>query len=231
MLRVGLTGGLGSGKSTVAAMLERRGAQVLQADEIGREMMRPEQAVYAAIVEQFGAEVVQADGELDRAELARLAFAEGRVEELNAIVHPAVIARQAEIAEGIAARDPGAVLVVESALIFETKYGETNDGGVGWRARFDRMILVVAPEELKIARFVERASKQGSPDREATEALEEEARRRLGRQIDDAAKAAACDYILKNGGSLAELEAQVDALWPVLKEEAQGGQQASRGRR
>lgn len=231
MLRVGLTGGLGSGKSTVAAMLEKRGAQVLRADEIGREMMRPGQAVYAAIAEQFGAEVVQADGELDRAELARLAFAEGRVEELNAIVHPAVIARQAEIAEEIAVRDPGAVLVVESALIFEsrygeTKYGETKDGatkdggGDGWRARFDRMILVVAPEELKIARFVERASKQGSPDREATEALEEEARRRLGRQIDDATKAAACDYVLTNGGSLTELEAQVDALWPVLWSEA-----------
>jgi len=195
-------------------MLAERGARVVQADEIGREMMRPGQAVFRSIVEQFGVGVVRADGELDRAELARLAFAEGRVEELNAIVHPAVIARQAEMAERIAARDPESVLVVESALIFETKYG----GYGGWRGRFDRLVLVQAPEALKIARFVERASKRrGLGEGEIAE-LKQEAQRRLRQQMGDAEKAVLCDYVLTNGGSVAELEAQVDALWPVLVE-------------
>ena len=207
---------MGSGKSTVAAMLAERGAQVLQADEIGREMMRPGQGMYAAIVERFGTGVVRADGELDRAELARLAFAEGRVEELNAIVHPAVIARQAEMAEGIAARDPESVLVVESALIFETRYG----GDGGWRGRFDRLVLVQAPDASKVARFVERASKRGDLGEEDIAELKREAQRRLGKQMGDAEKAEFCDYVLTNAGSMAELAAQVDALWPVLLNEA-----------
>ena len=151
MLRVGLTGGLGSGKSTVGAMLRELGAYVLSADEIGRKLMEPGQSVYAAIVAQFGSAVVKTDGTLDRGALARIAFADGRVEELNAIVHPATIGLQAKIAEEIFRRDAEAVVVVESALIFETKYGE------GWRERFDRMVLVTAAEELKIQRFVERS--------------------------------------------------------------------------
>src|ERR1017187_4883846 len=109
MLRVGLTGGLGSGKSTAAAMFAELGAYVLSADEIARELMQPGQAVYAAIGERFGPGVMKADGTLDRAALARIAFGEGRIEELNAIVHPATIARQAELIEQIAARDPDAV--------------------------------------------------------------------------------------------------------------------------
>ena len=95
MLRVGLTGGLGSGKSTAARMFAALGAHVLQSDTIGREMMEPGQAVYAAIVDHFGRGVVRPDSRLDRAALAKIAFDDGRVEELNAIVHPAVIARQA----------------------------------------------------------------------------------------------------------------------------------------
>jgi dephospho-CoA kinase len=113
MLRVGLTGGLGSGKSTAARLFAALGAHVLQADAIGRLMMEPGESVYAAILAHFGDSVVAADGTLDRKALARIAFAEGRVEELNAIVHPAVIARQAELSEAIFARDPEAVVIVE----------------------------------------------------------------------------------------------------------------------
>jgi len=106
MLRVGLTGGLGSGKSTAGRMFRELGAHVLEADAIGRAMMRPGEAVYEGIVGHFGVGVVGADGELDRGVLARLAFGDGRVEELNAIVHPAVIARQEEMMEEIAGREP-----------------------------------------------------------------------------------------------------------------------------
>lgn len=212
MLRVGLTGGLGSGKSTVAEMLRERGAHVIRADEVAREMMEPGEAVYAAIVERFGEAVVQADGALDRAKLARLAFAEGRVEELNAIVHPAVIAREAEMAEEIAGRDSGAVVVVESALIFETKYA----GAGGWRGRFDRLVLVLASEELKVQRFVAR-SVGADASEDAVAAARVEARQRLLRQMPDVEKEPLCDEVITNNGTLDELEKQVDALWGRLR--------------
>ena len=96
MLRVGLTGGLGSGKSTAARLFAAHGAQVLQSDEIGRELMEPGQPVHAQIAAHFGNDVVQPDGRLDRSALAQIAFAKGRADELNAIVHPAVIARVAK---------------------------------------------------------------------------------------------------------------------------------------
>lgn len=121
MLRVGLTGGLGSGKSTVAARLRALGAEVIEADELGRAMMEPGQPVYSSIVEHFGAEVVSSDGRLDRSRLAEVAFKGGRVNELNAIIHPAVIVAQQRWMEQVFARDPAAVAVVESALIFEVE--------------------------------------------------------------------------------------------------------------
>jgi dephospho-CoA kinase len=220
MLRVGLTGGLGSGKSTAAQRFAALGARVFSADAIGRQLMQPGEAVYAAIVAHFGLGVVKADGSprgtLDRSALARIAFTDGRLEELNAIVHPAVIARQADLMDEIAARDANAVAIVESALIFETKYG----GEVGCRRRFDRLIFVKASEELKIARFVARAAGSKTLSDEERRAFEAEARRRIARQIDDESKAAKCDYVLTNDGSVEQLHAQVDALWPVLKDAA-----------
>jgi dephospho-CoA kinase len=233
MLRVGLTGGLGSGKSTAARLFAALGAHVLQSDAIGRELMEPGQSVYAAIVDHFGKEIVLPGGGLDRAALAKIAFADGRVEELNAIVHPAVIAHQAALGEAIAAHDAHAVVIVESALIFETKYSETKysetkygetkpgvskeEAGSPWHSRFDKLILVTAPEEVKIARFVARSAATGDLTPERRDDLEAEARRRLEQQISDEQKSALCDYVLTNGGSLRELEWQIDQLWPILK--------------
>lgn len=217
MLRVGLTGGLGSGKSTAARLFAEHGAHVFSSDAIGRELMEPGHAVYAAIVAHFGPGVVMADGRLDRAALAQIAFEGGRVEELNAIVHPAVIERQAELAEKVFARDASAVVIVESALILETKYGK--DAG-GWRSRFDKLVLVTAPEEVKVERFVARAAGGSAMGVERRAELEAEARRRAERQIPDEKKAALCDYVLTNDGSLTELEWQVDQLWPILLDAA-----------
>lgn len=218
MLRVGLTGGLGSGKSTAARLFAALGAYVLQSDVIGRELMEPGQAVYIQIAAHFGAGVVLADGRLDRGALARIAFADGRVEELNAIVHPAVIAREAELSEEVRVRDSRAVVMVESALIFETKYGGSHGTArAGWQDRFDRIILVTAPEEIKIARFVARSAAGNALSDERRAELEEEARRRMDRQIPDEQKSALCDYVLTNGGALTELEWQVDQLWPLLQ--------------
>jgi dephospho-CoA kinase len=197
-------------------MFAAHGAYVLSADEIGRALMQPGQAVYAAIVERFGAGVVGADGLLDRAALARIAFGRegdggGRVEELNAIVHPATIARQTELIAEIAGREPDAVVVVESALIFETKHAE---GGLA--RRFDKVIFVKAPEGLRIARFVARMSRGEKLSVEQRAALEADARRRLAKQETERNEAR-CDYVLTNDGSVDELQAQVDALWPGLK--------------
>ena len=203
-LRVGLTGGLGSGKSTVAAMLKDLGAYVLSADDIGRKLMEPGQSCYNAIVEHFGDSVVRDDGTLDRPALAKIAFADGRVEELNAIVHPATIALQEKIAAEIFRRDPDAIIVVESALIFESTHGK------GWRERFDKVILVTAPESSKIARFVARSG-SGDPT-----ALEAEAKRRLAQMIPDEVKAPQCDYVIHNDGTVDELRAKVHQVWTQL---------------
>src|SRR3569833_345061 len=109
MLRVGLTGGLGSGKSTVAQMLRELGAEVIESDELGRAIMEPGQSAYDEIVRIFGPEVLGPDNRLNRARLAELAFKGGRLRELNAIIHPAVIEAQREWMDRIFAGDPVAV--------------------------------------------------------------------------------------------------------------------------
>jgi dephospho-CoA kinase len=218
MLRIGLTGSLGSGKSTAARLFAAHGAHILQSDAIGRDLMQPGQPVYAAIVERFGNAIVLPDGQLDRPALAKIAFTDQRVEELNAIVHPAVIARQAELAGAIFESDPHAVLLVESALIFETNYSGANAGDkTRWHKRFDRIILVTAPEEIKIARFIARSAAGTNLTEARRVELEGDARRRLAQQLSDDQKSALADYVLTNDGPVAELEWQVDQLWPILQ--------------
>jgi len=220
MLRVGLTGGLGSGKSTVAAMLRELGAEVVEADELGRALMEPGQAVFAEIAHVFGAEVVGADGRLDRARLAEMAFKGGRIQELNALVHPAVIAAQRRWAEETFKRDPAAVAVIESALIFEAERdararGEHDTPLTDWRRRMDRVVVVTAPDELKIARYVARVGGTGV----RAEAARADALRRLAWQIPDGQKAARADYVIDNSGDLEDLRPQVERLWQRLKAE------------
>ena len=221
MLRVGLTGGLGSGKSTVASFLRELGAEVIEADALGRQVMEPGQQVYQEIVSAFGPEVVGSDGRLNRARLAQLAFQDGRLNDLNAIVHPAVIAAQQTWVDAVFARDPAAVAVIESALIFEVvrdarARGERVGVLADWRRRIDRIILVTAPDELKIARYVARIN----PTATAREAVEADARLRLSHQIPDAEKASMSDYVIDNTGDMEALRAQVNALWQLLKRDS-----------
>ena len=221
MLRIGLTGGLGSGKSTVAAMLRELGAEVIEADELGRALMEPGQPVFKEIVRTFGAGVVGADGRLIRPLLARLAFEEGRLNELNAIVHPAVIAEQQRWMKSVFAHDPAAVAVVESALIFEVERdararGEKEGVLADWRHRFDHIIVLTAPDEVKVARWAGRVAEPGP----ARDAAVEDARVRLARQIPDAEKAARADFVIENTGDLGALRGQVESLWERLKAES-----------
>jgi dephospho-CoA kinase len=235
MLRVGLTGGLGSGKSTAAAILREMGAQVIEADGLGRTLMEPGHAVYDRIVRVFGPEVVSPDGTLNRPRLAELAFAGGRLNELNAIVHPAVIEEQKRWMAGVFARDPDAVAVVESALVFEVERdaiarGEQEGVLSDWRRRFDRIVLLTAPDDLKVERYVSRITSDpahretGAPsDRSSSlgwQAVAADARVRLSRQMPDAEKAARADFVIENTAGLASLRAQVAAVWERLKAES-----------
>ena len=221
MLRVGLTGGLGSGKSTVAAALRALGAEVIEADELGRALMEPGQPVFSSIVKHFGPEVVSPDGRLDRARLAEMAFKGGQVNELNALVHPAVIAAEQRWADQVFARNPAAVAVVESALIFEVERdararGENESVLADWRRRLDRIIVVTAPDELKIARYLARVCPAGA----GRQAAEADARLRLAHQIPDAVKAVRADYVLDNSGDKEALLAQVKGIWQLLRAES-----------
>jgi dephospho-CoA kinase len=217
MLCVGLTGGLGSGKSTVAQMFAAHGVHVISADEVGRMLMQPGETVYRQIVEHFGPEVVRSDGTLNRPLLADLAFRQGKLDELNRIVHPAVIAAQEAWSSELFAREPDAIAMIESALIFEAGAS----GSVpGWRDRFDSVVLVTAPDELKIRRFLERlgAGTQVSP--EQVKAFEEDARSRLAAQIPDSEKIPLSDYVIDNSGSLEGTQRQVDEVFGQLRHAA-----------
>ena len=221
MLKVGLTGGLGSGKSTVAAMLRELGAQVIEADALGRAMMEPGEAVHKQIVQSFGPTVVNTDGRLNRNRLAEVAFGQGRLQDLNAIVHPAVIEAQQRWMEEVFAGDSSAVAVVESALIFEVERdarlrGETEGVLADWRKRMDRLIVVTAPDEMKIARFVARVC----PDGKGMEVAEADARKRLSHQIPDDVKAPQADFTIENAGSREALRLRVEAVWEKLRAES-----------
>ena len=211
MLRVGLTGELGSGKSSVAQMLAAHGAVVLSSDEMGRAMMQPGQPEFAQIVERFGPTILNTDGTLNRHVLARLAFdpANPRIEELNAIIHPAVITAQARRIAEITRAQPHAIIVVESALIFSTKHAPEGN----WRSRFDCIVIVTAPDDMKIDRFIQRSTHHAANETE----LREDARRRLETQRTSVPP----DFVtlfLENDGSLADLKANVEKLWGQLVE-------------
>ncbi len=211
MLRVGLTGGLGSGKSTVAAMFAQLGAAVIAADQLGRQLMEPGESVYTAIVQTFGPEVVRPDGTLDRRALAERAFQHQQADALNRIVHPAVIAAEEQWMRKIFAADPARVAIVESALIFEVEQWGT---APGWTARFDKLILVTVPDETKIARFVARMQAQ---DRSAgKQTLEKDARARLAAQLPDQEKAKRCDYVIDNTGPLEQTRKTVETIYRDL---------------
>ena len=213
MLRVGLTGGLGSGKTTVAALLREQGMPVLESDAIAREKMEPGEEVFRRIVEIFGNSVVRPDGSLDRGRLATLAFSEGRLPELNRIVHPAVIAEQERRIRQIVAADPHAIVIVESALIFEAEAWGTVPH---WRERFDVIILVTAPDDLKIRRFLARIlPADATPGQRA--AVERDARQRLAAQLPDAGKIPHCDAVIDNSGSFESTRRQVERIVAELR--------------
>lgn len=216
MLLVGLTGGVGSGKTAAANLFRDLGACVSQSDEVARVMMRPGHAVFDAIVADFGPGVLTPRGELDRHILARLAFADGGLERLNSIVHPPVLAEQAHWIERIADQDPYAVAVVESALIFETVHVPADGSGdAHWRKRFNRIIVVTADLSTRAARYAVRIGAAITD-----EATLVDFHRRCAAQWSDEQRVALADFRIRNDGTLVQLQEQVANVYGTLQQES-----------
>jgi dephospho-CoA kinase len=194
-------------------MLAERGAVVLSSDEMGRALMQPGERPYAQIIAAFGHEIVAADTSLDRRKLAALAFdaKNPRIDELNAIIHPAVIELQLEQLTALAKAKPHAIAVVESALIFSTRYGAQGN----WRERFDCVLLVEAPEDEKVRRFVDRIGAGRALSAEERDVLVADARRRL--QVQHTTVYPSDCLVLHNDADVEFLEQQVAVAWEELK--------------
>ena len=203
MLKVGLTGGVACGKSTVGEMFVSLGAHLIKADEIAHQLMQPEQPVYEAVVAAFGRAILNPDRTINRPRLADAAFPTGRIAELNAIVHPAVISAQEAWMERVFKRHPEAVAIVEAALLLEAG---------SWK-RFDRMITVTCSLEQKIERF---AIRHGV----GREAARVEVERRMKAQSPDEEKIKVSHFVVNNSGSLDETRRQVEEIWGELESES-----------
>ena len=190
MLSLGLTGGIGSGKSTVSALLEERGAVVVDADRIVRALQEPGEPVFDAMVEAFGESIVGADGSLDRQAVADIVFGDDdALKTLNGIVHPAVGAAIAERLVELAETDE--VVILDIPLLVESG-----------RDDMAAVIVVDVEPDLAVERLVEHRGFS-----------EEDARSRMARQVSREDRLAKADVVLDNSGTLEHLEAQVDALW------------------
>jgi len=192
MLMVGLTGGIGSGKSTVAALLARRGAVVIDADVIAREVVEPGMPALRKLVERFGPEILQDDGSLDRPKLAAIAFVSDETrKELEAITHPAI----GELfLQRVAAAPEGSVVVHDVPLLVESKRGYEYAG----------VIVVEAPLEVRLDRLAAR----GVP--------RDDARRRIELQASDEDRRKVATWVVDNTGDLEALDGQVADIWTEL---------------
>ena len=222
MLKVGLTGAIASGKSVVGEMFVALGAHLVQADRIAHSLMQPGEAVYNEVVRHFGRDILNPDGSINRSKLAELVFGANpvssnsgaaspgsatpvssqpaRVEELNRIVHPAVLRSQKEWMDAIGGHNPQAVAIVEAALILEA----------GAAKQFDRLIVVKCNEEQRIARFAARQKLNLA-------AARKEVARRMAAQLPEAEKIRAADDVIDNSATLDQTRAQVREVWETLR--------------
>lgn len=194
VIRVGLTGGIGSGKSTVAEMLVERGAVVVDGDQIARELVMPGSPALAAIVERYGQQVLHEDGTLDRAGLADIVFPDpDALADLDAIMHPRIAARAAEMLDE-AARTGAAAVVYDMPLLVEG----------GQADEFDLVVVVHAPVPVRLARLAVRGIRV------------DDAHERMQRQATDEQRAAVADILIDNSGDVEDLTDQVDRAWHLI---------------
>ncbi len=189
-MRIGLTGGIGSGKSTVAAMLAGKGAIVVDADQIARRIVQPGSPVLSRLAEEFGADIISLDGTLDRALLAERAFASERgTRHLNEITHPAI--RELAEVELERGEGSGAVVIYEMPLLVET----------GQVSLVDLVVVVDVPEEIQVHRAMARGLDS------------DDVRARMARQASRQDRLAAADHVIDNAGTTDQTQSHVDRLW------------------
>jgi len=190
---IGLTGGIGSGKSTVASMLGALGAFVVDCDGLGRQVIEPHGRAYAKVIDRFGRDIVRDDGQIDRGALAAIVFRDEKaLAALNAISHPAI---DAEIADRIADAAEDQVVVLDMAVLVET------DLGAG---QYDTVVVVEAPLDVRLVRLAQRGM------------AEDDARARIASQATDEQRREVADYIIDNAGGIDELRDEVNDLWDAL---------------
>jgi dephospho-CoA kinase len=193
----GLTGGIASGKSTVARFLEALGAKVIDADGVGHELLQPSNPVHNKVVSHFGQEILKPNGEIDRGRLGSIVFSDPqRLSELTSIMHPSLIARIEEIAKEFGSQHPRAVILVDAALIYEA----------GVADRFIKILVAWCRPEQQTERLMVK-----------TGLSREEALRRVASQIPAEEKRRRADYVIDCSRSLEETRAQVEALYPELE--------------
>ncbi len=198
----GLTGGVASGKSTAARMFEELGAKIIDADRIGHELLRPPLPAFQEVVRRFGKQILNTSGEVDRQRLAARVFADpASLHALNAILHPRIIERVEGLAERYHAQDPGAVVLVDAALIYEA--------GIG--GRFRKMIVAWCRPEQQVERLMAKARLS-----------RDEAQRRIAAQMSPEEKRRRADYVIDCSESLEKTLAQVAALYPELRRLLEG---------
>jgi dephospho-CoA kinase len=198
MLIVGLTGGIGAGKSTVARLLAEHGAAVIDVDGIGRQVLEPGGGVEAAVSAEFGPRVLAADGSIDRAALASVVFADaGALARLTAISHPAI---NRELAVRLRALGATPIVILDMAVLAESELGRTDD-----HYRYTFVVTVEAPSDVREDRAVARGSNR------------DDVRRRMAQQATDEQRRALADVVIVNDRGADELAAQVDILWAQLQ--------------
>ena len=198
MLKVGLTGSIAVGKSHVLAMLRELGCHVIDADQIARDVVAPGTAGLEAVVHEFGAEILNDSGALDRKRLGQIVFAdETRLQKLNSLLHPIIIATQDEMIRELEAKDPDGIVVIDAALMIES----------GGYKRLDKLIVVHCDREIQLQRLM----KRDSLTREA--ALE-----RISAQMPQAEKMKYADFLIDTSGDFANTRAQVETVFTQLRD-------------
>jgi dephospho-CoA kinase len=197
MLKVGLTGGLACGKTFVGQALADFGCLLIQADELGHQVLEPGGEAYDQVVREFGPEILGPDGRIDRRRLAGLVFGSpARLEQLNSLVHPPVVRREEELANEFAAREPHGIVVVEAAILIET----------GSYHRFQRMILVTCTEEQQRERALRR---EGAEEAGVVA--------RLSHQMPLAEKRKFADFVIDTSGTKEDTLRQTEAVYQALR--------------